>query len=248
MMVEQDTASGELRGHWERVAEQWIRWARLPGHDAFWSYREEFRRFVPLPGVATLEVGCGEGRIARELTRLGHTVTAVDRSETLVRAARAAASAARYVRADASQLPFVDNSFDRVVAYNMLMDVDDMLAVITEAARVLCPGGVLTVSVVHPLTDRGDFVDSTPDAGFVVQGSYYERRRVRATEARNGLSMDFASWSYPLGDYVAALREAGLAVTHLAEPRPADTAASRAGRWDRIPLFCWLNAQHLRNQ
>jgi SAM-dependent methyltransferase len=75
-----ETAAFDPGEHWERVAPDWIAWTRTPGHDAFWSYREGFRAFVPPPGEATLEVGCGEGRISRELADLGHRVTALDLS------------------------------------------------------------------------------------------------------------------------------------------------------------------------
>jgi ubiquinone/menaquinone biosynthesis C-methylase UbiE len=126
--------------HWERVASEWMDWARAPGHDAYWYYRRAFREFVPSPGTATLEIGCGEGRIARDLSRLGHRVTATDISPSLLRAAEKAASAERYVPADAGALPFADHSFDRVVAYNVFMDVPDMPAAVAEAGRVLTPG------------------------------------------------------------------------------------------------------------
>ncbi|HEV7449829.1 MAG TPA: class I SAM-dependent methyltransferase [Pseudonocardiaceae bacterium] len=74
-----------------------------------------------------MEIGRGEGRIARELTDLGHAVTASDISPSLLAAAEDAGSADRYVLADATSLPFDAHSFDRVVAYNVLMDVPDIL-------------------------------------------------------------------------------------------------------------------------
>lgn len=245
MQTEQDALGHDVARHWEQVAGQWIVWARTSGHDAFWSYRDEFRRFLPAPGASTLEIGCGEGRIARELTSLGHAVTAIDLSLTLLGAARAAGPAARYAVADAAQLPFTDGGFDRVVAYNVLMDVADMPAVVAEAARVLAPSGTLTLSIVHPFTDRGAFTSRDPDAAFTIEGSYYGRRYFRGTEARDGLSMDFAGWSHPLEDYTAALSAAGLVITELREPRPAASDQRRNGRWTRMPLFCWINAQHL---
>jgi 2-polyprenyl-3-methyl-5-hydroxy-6-metoxy-1,4-benzoquinol methylase len=91
--------------HWEQVASDWTAWAREPGHDAYWYYRDAFRQFLPPPGVATLEIGCGEGRIARDLTALGHHVTATDISPSLIAAAEAAESARRYAAADATSLP-----------------------------------------------------------------------------------------------------------------------------------------------
>src|SRR5262245_24605603 len=59
---------------WEDQAENWLAWARTPGHDAYWSYRDLFFRLLPAPGRRTLEVGCGEGRVARDLAARGHRV------------------------------------------------------------------------------------------------------------------------------------------------------------------------------
>src|SRR5438128_1167475 len=78
-------------GGWEREAENWIRWARTPGHDAYWYYRDAFfDAIVPHGGGRALEVGCGEGRVARDLCTHGHRVTGLDASPTLVRGAREA--------------------------------------------------------------------------------------------------------------------------------------------------------------
>jgi ubiquinone/menaquinone biosynthesis C-methylase UbiE len=112
---------------WEREAENWIRWARTPGHDAYWYYRSAFFDvIVPRGGGRALEVGCGEGRVARDLRTHGHRVTGLDTSPTLVRAAREADPEGVYLVGDAAALPFPDRTFDVVVAYNSLMDVHDM--------------------------------------------------------------------------------------------------------------------------
>jgi SAM-dependent methyltransferase len=125
---------------WEQEAENWIGWARKPGHDAYWLYRDAFFELLPPPGRATLDVGCGEGRVTRDLTARGHRVVAVDASPTLVRAASQADAEGEYLVADAAALPFDDASFDLVVAYNSLMDVQDMPGAVREAARVLQTG------------------------------------------------------------------------------------------------------------
>src|ERR1700733_13937536 len=53
---------------WDREAENWVRWARTPGYDAYWRYRDAFfEQMVPAPGRRTVEIGCGEGRVARDL-------------------------------------------------------------------------------------------------------------------------------------------------------------------------------------
>jgi SAM-dependent methyltransferase len=227
--------------HWSRVAADWIAWARAPGHDAFWCYRAALGRFVgPGPGAA-LDVGCGVGRVARLLRAQGFHVTAADPVAAFVEAARAEASADAYAVAPATALPFPDAGFDLVLAYNMLMDVEDVPAAVAEIARVLRPGGTLVVSIVHPFADRGRFDGDR----FVVEAGYFGRDRFEGTEARDGLSMEFAGWSQPLEAYAAALFAAGLAITGLAEPVPEIAPGDdRMRRWTRLPLFLWLKARH----
>ena len=76
------------RAHWTRFAAEWTAWARAPGHDAFWWYRDAFVEFVGAGSGAALDIGCGEGRISRELKALGDQVTASDAVAELVAAAR----------------------------------------------------------------------------------------------------------------------------------------------------------------
>src|SRR4029450_7186368 len=98
--------------------------------------------------------GPGGGRPAPRPAR-AHGVVAPDASPTLAASAAAADPAGRYLVADAAALPFGDGCFDLVVAYNSLMDVDDMPAAVAEAARVLQPGRPLCVCVTHPIADAG---------------------------------------------------------------------------------------------
>jgi SAM-dependent methyltransferase len=218
----------------EDRAQGWLAWARTPGHDAYWVYREAFFALVPGPGAATLEVGCGEGRVTRDLVARGHRMTALDASPTLLRAAADTDSAARYVEGRAEALPLPDASFDLVVAYNSLMDVADMAMAVGEAARVLVRGGRLCACVTHPLADAGTWQD---DEHFAVTEPYLDRREMHVPVERDGLTFTFEGPAYPLSDYAGALESAGLAIEALREP--ADPAG---GRWARVPMFLMWRA------
>ena len=230
---------------WEREAENWLAWARTPGHDAYWHYRGAFFALVPPAGRATLEIGCGEGRVARDLAARGHQVTGVDAAPTLLRAAAEAHPDGRYLVADAADLPFEDSSFDLVVAYNSLMDVPDMPGAVREAARVLQPHGSLCACVTHPLADAGRFATADGDAPFVIDGSYLESRRFEERFERDGLEMTFRSWAYPLEAYSRALEAARLRIDALREPAmPAEEAERHPDErvWQRLPMFLMFRA------
>jgi SAM-dependent methyltransferase len=228
---------------WEREARNWIGWARTPNHDSYWEYSPAFFELVPPPGRATIELGCGEGRVARDLSDRGHRVTGVDASPTLLEAAEAVDPDGEYVLADAAHLPFSDETFDLVVAYNSLMDIEDMPGAVREAARVLKPDGRFCVCIVHPLADAGRFERREPDAPFVISGSYFGRRRSEQTYERGGMRMTFHSWCYPLEDYARAFEDAGLLIEAIRELKaPDDVVASdpTAARWQRLPVFLFL--------
>jgi 2-polyprenyl-3-methyl-5-hydroxy-6-metoxy-1,4-benzoquinol methylase len=111
--------------HWSRIATEWMAWARAPNHDAFWAYRGSLLAFIGQGAGDALDVGCGEGRVSRVLKECGYRVTAIDPVEKLVSAAEQAGSADAYGIAAAADLPFENCSFDLVVAYNVLMDVEE---------------------------------------------------------------------------------------------------------------------------
>lgn len=114
--------------------------------------------------------------MARDLERLGHEVFAIDTSPSLIRAAHESRAGERYAQADAGRLPFADDGFDLVVAYNSLMDMEDMPAAVREAARVLEPGGQLCICVTHPIADAGKFARKEAEAPFVIEGDYLDTR------------------------------------------------------------------------
>jgi ubiquinone/menaquinone biosynthesis C-methylase UbiE len=224
-------------GEWEPEADNWLRWARTPGFDAYWHFRDSFfESILPARGRRTLEIGCGEGRVARDLTARGHSVVAVDTAETLVRAAITADDEGEYAAADGRALPFPDRCFDIVVAYNALQVVGDMPATVAEAARVLSAGGCLCACIAHPVTDLGNFTGDGTDARFSIRSDYFARRRVEQTEHSEGHTMTFRGWTYSLEHYSLALEAAGFRIEAMREPVPALTA-DKYRRWRDIPLF-----------
>lgn len=232
----------DLRKVWEQRAAQWRAWARTPGHDAYWAYSDAFFADIVPPDPGTvLEIGCGEGRVTRALAKRSDAAFAIDTSPTLLADAIEADTHSRYVLGDATMLPFRAESFDTVVAYNSLMDLNDMAQGIAEAARVLKHDGRFCVCVLHPLQDAGRFASDDGGATFIL-ADYLQARRYEERFERNGLEMTFSSWHYPLADYSRALESAGLLIERLEEPLPDLSKKPDLTRAQRIPMFLFLRA------
>jgi ubiquinone/menaquinone biosynthesis C-methylase UbiE len=100
------------------------------------------------PGDRVLEVGCGTAALSAALAARGAEVVASDVSlRWLVLARkRLAESDVELVACAAEKLPFEAESFDLVVATDVVEHVADPERFVGESARVLRPGGLLFLS------------------------------------------------------------------------------------------------------
>jgi SAM-dependent methyltransferase len=237
-----------LKDRWETEAEHWIKWARAPGHDSYWRFhRDQFLPLLPSPARLTVDIGCGEGRLSRDLKALGHRIIGIDASPTLLAAAREADGSIDYRLADAASLPLEDASADLAIAFMSYQDVDAMPKAIGEAARILAPQGRFCLAIVHPINSAGRFAQRTPDSAFVIEGDYLRPFPYSDEIEKNGLEMIFHSLHRPLESYFLALEEAGFVVEALREPAlPEHAVASESDRrWQRLPLFLHMRARRI---
>lgn len=227
---------------WDGQAQAWIAWVRQPELDSYWRFhRAAFLPLVPDPGRLTVDLGCGEGRVSRDLAAMGHTVLGLDASPAMVAAAAAHPDAGgRYAVADATRLPLPNDGCDGVTAFMCLHDIDDLAGTVGEIARILEPDGRLTLAIVHPLNSAGEFVGTSgdPDRPFVLTDSWFTPRHYSDRAERDGLTMTFHSIHRPLQHYTDALAGAGFRIERLAEatdPNPGTAI-------HRIPMFLHIRA------
>jgi SAM-dependent methyltransferase len=235
------------REEWDGQADDWL---ELTTDDPFFDRfnKPEFLTLVPAPGRLTLDVGCGEGRMARELTALGHHVVGVDGSPSLAREAARHPQSTAVAAGDITALPVASGVADLVVCFMVLMDVEDLDRGVAELARALAPGGVVCAAILHPILTSGLFAPDDPNQTFLM-GEYRRPMRHVITVGRpNGQSFPLRLSHRPIEDYSRAFEGAGLAITALREPRPSDAlvAAHPAfAPYQRVPDFLHVRARRV---
>jgi SAM-dependent methyltransferase len=165
------------------------------------GWDEDVRRLVltltELPPARTLDVACGTGFLTQHLPG---EITALDHSERMLAIARDRLPAAAYVRGDALELPFDNDSFERVFTahfYGHLQD-DERERFLAEAHRV-APELIVVDSAFEGARVRGRSKEEWQErvlndgSRFTVYKRYFDGRDV-AAELGRGTVLHESPW------------------------------------------------------
>lgn len=192
-----------------------------------------FSALLPLcaPAGRVLDLGCGEGILARALAQKGNTVTGVDVSGGLLAVAHAREQrdplGITYVRVNAATLEgFDDGSFDGVATSITFTDLADLEGVLRAVERVLVPGGWFAFAALHPCFEPPHARTAEIDGRLVRQvNRYFEEGTWRS---RNADSLIAVRHHRRLSTILNAVIDAGLVIERFEEPKGDASAIARA--------------------
>jgi 2-polyprenyl-6-hydroxyphenyl methylase/3-demethylubiquinone-9 3-methyltransferase len=180
---------------YDGLADQW--WQATGGFAMLhWlaASRAEHVPPAPHPDAVLVDLACGGGLMAPHAARLGYRHVGVDLGAPGL--AVAAAHGVCAVRASVLAVPLRDGCADVVVAGEILEHVDDDVAVLAEAARLLRPGGTLVVDAIAATrlaevvaVRIAERLPGGPPPGIHDPALFVDRRRLLAAADRLGLDL-----------------------------------------------------------
>ncbi len=236
----------EVGAYWNENARAWTLMAR-EGYDVCRNHLNApaFLEMLPdVTGLRGLDIGCGEGYNTRGFARRGAAMTAIDISEVFIEYAREAERGEplgiEYRVASAVELPFGDESFDFATSTMCLMDVPELSRALSEAHRVLKPGGFLQFSICHPCFDtphRKNLRGNDGKTYAIEVGRYYEETNGRVDEWTFGSAPAVVREAHPkfkvpffhrtLSTWMNQIVASGFRLERMEEPRPTEEVIER---------------------
>jgi SAM-dependent methyltransferase len=214
---------------WEQNAQWWIA-GFTDGADP--EYEEQILPLAAecLDGARrVLDVGTGDGQVARLACRLGaEVVVGTDPTRAQLAVARERGGGPKYVRGVGEALPFRNASFDAAVACLVFEHIPDHEPAIAEVARVLEPRGRFVFLLNHPLLqapNSGWVIDHILDEQYWRVGPYLTPD-VTMEELAPGVVLPFVH--RPLSQYVNAMAQHGLLIERMEEPMPPEGFLAKA--------------------
>ena len=154
----------------------------------------------PFEGLSILDIGCGGGLICEPMARLGGSVVGADASETNIEVAKIHAGESRldidYRATTAEAIAAGGETFDVVLALEVVEHVSDVELFLTSCADMVKPDGLLFVATINRTMKAMAFAILGAEyvLGWLPKGTHQYSKLVRPPEIagpveRAGLSM-----------------------------------------------------------
>ena len=212
------------REHWDSIADDWVEmgeraWASTRTSWGNWGVTDFDLLPSDMTGLDAIELGCGTAYVSAWMARRGARVVAIDNSERQLATARRLADEhgleIELLHGNAETVPHPDDSFDFAVSEYGAALWAEPLVWLTEAARLLRPGGRLTFLTSHPWLQVCSPLDGSLPVTETLERPYFGMSRFDWTDAVD--EPGGIEFNMPISEWFRLLTQTGFVVEDFIE-------------------------------
>lgn len=228
----------ENRRYWDAMAADWVAggeraWEQPPSWGEWHVPNAELPLLADdMHGLRAIELGCGTGYVSAWMLRRGASVYAIDNSEAQLATARRLSELhglddIDWVHGNAEAVDQPDASFDFAISEYGAAIWCEPSAWVTEAHRLLRPGGELAFLGNHPLAMVCAPLDGSLPITERLERPYFDLGRMDwrdAVDEPGGIEFNL-----PISGWLKLFRDIGFDVLDYVEIRAPESASGQAG-------------------
>ncbi len=226
---------------WDSIASAYSQKIEACGDRCFPEIRDRFWTTLgDIGGKTVLDLGCGQGWLTKELTNRGAVAIGVDGSGSLIERARSQFPELTFLVADLAEgLPDLDIKFDTIISHMVVMDIPEIKTLFNAVSQALQPGGEFFFTLPHPCFFQQKSHQDVSGQWFKKVTNYLtpEVWRIDSFGGHN-------HYHRTIEEYVSALSQVGLLVSHFHEP-PHESKSKRIDPefLKTFPVFLMVGAR-----
>ncbi len=154
--------------------------------------------FKDVKGKTVLDIGCGTGRLSRQITKAGGKVIGIDISEKMLEQARKKDSNTEYIHFNSNDAFPFQNKFDFIVSNLVLEHIKDLGFFFKEIARISSKTSFIYISAMHP--------------AMLLKGT-----QANFKDPKTGKEFRPKGYPHQIADFVQNMNNSGLLITKMNE-------------------------------
>lgn len=195
-----------------------------------------------------LDVGCGSGIFASEMSKSGARVIGIDPSSEMIRIANTEYGKIENVKFYCNSIhefaKFTDKNFDVVISNMSLITIQNLDDTIKSISTLLKQKGKFVFNITHPCF-WNQYRKYEPNELFEYKKEHPQKGKFVISNDQNALPSPTTHFHRPLERYFQSLKNAGFTIEDIIEPYPNEEDMKRYSKPWEVPRFLSIKSLKL---
>ncbi len=221
-------STSKLKNSWNNVASKYVelRESNTDPFEDLVNFQSILSMMGDLKGKKILDAGSGSGRFTAKIAGLGAECIGIDGSEELVKLSKNNYQHLDFFHQDLTKpLTFSDNTFDVILCKYVFMSIEDIRLPLNEFKRILKQGGLLVVSLGHPVLWLYHWLAAhwkiKERKGFSDLEGYFKTKEI-SIQIKESSNIEVSFIYRPISYYINTFIDQGFIIKKIDETKPTE--------------------------